>query len=302
MDVGRLLTAMITPFTDDNHVDLAGIARIVDHLIETGTTAIVACGTTGESPTLSHDEKLEVIKETVQATAGRVPVIAGTGSYDTRESILLSQEAQSLGADGLLLVSPYYNRPTQEGLEAHFTAIANAVDIPIMLYNVPGRTGVRIEIPTILRLAQLPNVFAVKEASGDMAHIVRLCANKPDDLAVFSGDDSFTLPVLSVGGSGVVSVAAHVVGPEMTAMMDAYFAGRLMEAAEWNGRLVPIYDALFQISSPIPVKGALGLLGLPAGSPRLPLHAAPAPVLERLRKELERLGKLDGTLLESAHA
>ncbi|GMA48923.1 4-hydroxy-tetrahydrodipicolinate synthase [Alicyclobacillus contaminans] len=292
MDFGRLVTAMATPFAADGSVDIAGLERLVNHLIDTGTTALVVCGTTGESPTLTHEEKLLLFEKTLEFAAGRVPVIAGTGGNNTAESIRLSKEAEQLGVHGLLLVAPYYNRPTQDGLYAHFAAVAEAVSLPIMIYNIPPRSAVNIEVPTLLRLAELPNVVSVKEASGDFTHILRLMANKPDDLLVYSGDDKFTLPMMALGAYGVVSVASHVVGPEMRNMMDAFVSGRMAEAQRWALGLLPIFEALFRVSSPAPLKAAMELLGLPSGGLRLPLVAAPQSVVDELRTELQRLGKL----------
>jgi 4-hydroxy-tetrahydrodipicolinate synthase len=292
MDLGRLVTAMITPFTEDDRLDETGIRRLIDHLLSTGTTGLVVCGTTGESPTLTHDEKLRLVDLTLRSVAGRVPVIMGTGSNDTRSSVALSREVARMGVQGLMVVAPYYNRPSQEGLLAHFEAVASAVDLPMMVYNVPSRTAVRIEVDTLLRLAEVPSVFAVKEATGDLGFITDLCAQKPDDLSVYSGDDKLALPTLAVGGIGVVSVASHVVGPEMTALMDAFFAGDVRTAAQWNGRLVPIFDALFRVSNPGPLKAAMKLMELPSGGVRLPLVEAPNRVIDELRTQLVRLRKL----------
>jgi 4-hydroxy-tetrahydrodipicolinate synthase len=292
MDFGRLLTAMATPFAADGSVDVAGLKRLVDHLIDTGTTALVVCGTTGESPTLTHDEKLLLFEKTLEFADGRVPVIAGTGGNNTAESIRLSKEAQSIGVQGLLLVAPYYNRPTQEGLYAHYAAVAEQVELPIIVYNIPPRSAVNIEVDTLLKLAQIPNIVAVKEASGDFSQVLRLCARKPDDLLVYSGDDKFTLPMMALGAYGVISVASHVVGTEMTSMMEAYLGGNVTEAKRWALRLLPIFEALFRTSNPAPLKAALQLLGLPAGGVRLPLVPAPEHVVLELRSELERLGKL----------
>lgn len=291
MDFGRLMTALATPFTEANEIDIAGLERLVTHCIDTGTTAIVACGTTGESPTLSHTEKLQVFRHALRAADGRVPVVAGTAGNDTASSIELSREAEQLGVDALLLVAPYYNRPTQDGLFAHFKAIADAVSIPVVLYNIPGRCGVNIDAETVLRLADVPNIVAVKEASGDFGQIARIAAEKPDDFLLYSGDDKFTLPMMSLGGYGVVSVAAHLVGREMTAMIDAFVSGNVRQAADWNGRLLPLFEALFRVSSPAPLKAALQLMGLPAGSVRLPLVPAPEAVVNALQGELVRLGK-----------
>lgn len=291
MEFGRLITAMVTPFDANGEIDDAALKRVINHLIATGTTAIVVSGTTGESPTLSHDEKLQLFERTMAYVDGRVPVIAGTGSNNTRDSIQLSKEAEALGVNGLLLVAPYYNRPTQEGLYAHFATIADALDLPIMLYNVPARTSVNMSPQTTLRLAEIPHVFAVKEASGDFSQITQLAAEKPDDFLLYSGDDKFTLPMMALGAYGVVSVASHVVGVEMTKMMDAFLDGDHVTAATWSGRLLPIFEGLFASSSPGPVKAALHAIGVPAGSVRLPLVPAPTQVVERLERELERLGK-----------
>jgi 4-hydroxy-tetrahydrodipicolinate synthase len=293
VDFGRLITAMATAFDDAGELDEIGIKGLVNHLIDNGTTSIVAAGTTGESPTLSHQEKLRLFEWTLEGADNRVPVIAGTGSNDTESSVKLSKEAEKLGVQGLLLVAPYYNRPSQEGLYAHFRSIADAVTIPVMLYNVPSRTGVNIDTDTILRLAELPNVVAVKEASGNMNQILRIAAEKPDELFLYSGDDKLTLPMMAVGAYGVVSVAAHLVGQEMVRMMDAFAEGDLRSAAMWQGRLLPIFEALFASSSPSPLKAALRHLGLSGGKLRLPLVEAPADVVDELLRQLTRLGKLE---------
>lgn len=295
MDYGRLVTAMATPFDASGEVDVSGVERLVEHLIATGTTAIVAAGTTGESPTLSREEKLRLFQTVMKAAAGRIPVIAGTGGNNTADAVAHSIEAEALGVDGLLLVAPYYNRPSQAGLIAHFTAIAEAVELPVMLYNVPGRTGVNIDVDTVLALATLPNVVAVKEASGNMSHILDLAARKPDDLLLYSGDDKFTLPMMALGAYGVVSVAAHLVGPEMTAMMNAYATGDVHSASAWSGRLLPIFEALFKVSSPAPLKAALEMLQIIEGGIRLPLVGAPESVVQEIERELMRLGKLPVT-------
>jgi 4-hydroxy-tetrahydrodipicolinate synthase len=291
MDFGRMLTAMATPFRPDGEIDDIALKQLVNHLIETGTTSILVCGTTGESPTLTHEEKLHLFEKTLDYADGRVPVMAGTGSNNTKSSIQLSKEAEKIGVDGLLLVAPYYNRPTQDGLVAHFASIADAVDLPIMLYNIPGRSGVNVGVSTIMELASVPNIFAVKEASGDLTQIMQIAALKPDDFFLYSGDDKFTLPLLSVGGYGVVSVASHVAGREILSMIDAYLAGDTQDAALWNARLLPVFEALFMVSSPAPLKAALHLLGLVNNSVRLPLVSAPENVIEKIRFELARLDK-----------
>jgi 4-hydroxy-tetrahydrodipicolinate synthase len=292
MDFGRMLTAMATPFGHDGEIDDFALERMVNHLIDTGTTSIVVCGTTGESPTLTHEEKLHLFEKIMKYVDGRVPVIAGTGSNNTKSSIQLSREAEKIGVHGLLLVAPYYNRPTQDGLIAHFKSIAEAVDLPIMLYNIPGRSGVNMSVPTIMELAGVPNIFAVKEASGDFAQIMQIAASKPDDFLLYSGDDKFTLPLLAVGGYGIVSVASHVVGREIRSMIDAHLAGDVQNAALWNARLLPVFESLFLVSSPAPLKAALHLLGLSENSVRLPLVSAPQAVVDKVKFELAKLGKL----------
>lgn len=292
MDFGSLITAMATPFTADGQLDVGGVKQLVDHLIATGTTAIVAAGTTGESPTLSHDEKLTLFQETLKAAAGRVPVIAGTGSNNTAETVKLSQEAEAIGVDGLLLVSPYYNKPSQEGMLRHFQAVARAVHLPIMLYNIPGRTAINLDVATVLELANEPNIVALKESSWNFQYVLDIAAQKPDDFDLYSGDDKLTLPIMSVGGRGVVSVASHVVGAEMAQMIAAFEQGDHQASADWNARLLPVFDALFATTSPSPLKAGLAALGLPAGSVRLPLVEAPESIASKLREELKRLGKL----------
>jgi 4-hydroxy-tetrahydrodipicolinate synthase len=291
MDFGCLLTAMVTPFDHDENLDVGAIKPLVDHLIDTGTTAIVACGTTGESPTLSHTEKMTLFEETLRAVDGRVPVIAGTGSNSTKDSIELSKEVGSLGVQGLLLVAPYYNRPTQEGMFGHFSAIAEKVDTPIMLYNVPGRTGVNLDVDTVMQLALIPHVVALKEASGNFTQIVRIAAEKPDDFLLYSGDDKFTLPMLSLGAAGVVSVASHVVGSEMRQMMDLFWQGETDEAALWSARLLPVFEGMFASANPAPVKAALSLVGVPVGGVRQPLLPASDSLESVLREILHRLDK-----------
>lgn len=293
MDFGRLVTAMVTPFDANGALDEDGVKVMVNHLIETGTTAIIASGTTGESPTLSHAEKLRLFELTREAAGGRVPVLAGTGTNDTRSSVELSKEAEQLGVQGLLLVAPYYNRPSQEGLYEHFKTIAESVNLPVMLYNVPGRTGVNIDTATVLRLAAVPNVVALKEASGNMNQILQIAARKPDDLLLYSGDDKLTIPMMALGAYGIVSVAAHIVGEEMAAMIEAFVSGDTKTAAMWAGRLLPVFESLFASSSPSPLKAALQQMGLPGGNVRLPLLAAPENVANAMTAELRRLGKID---------
>ncbi|WP_126426490.1 4-hydroxy-tetrahydrodipicolinate synthase [Brevibacillus marinus] len=268
---GRLVTAMVTPFDDSLQVDLERTEQLIDHLLATGTTALVVSGTTGESPTLSQQEKLTLLRHVVRYTNGRCPVIAGTGSNQTAGSIELTQEAEKAGADAIMLVSPYYNRPSQEGLYQHFKAVAESTSLPVMLYNVPGRTGVNMTAETTLRLAELPNVVCVKEASGNLSQMAKIIEHAPEGFELYSGDDALTLPVLAVGGVGVVSVASHVVGRQMTQMIDAFIAGDHGQAAALHRRLLPVFEGLFAYPSPGPVKAALHKLGVPVGGVRLPL-------------------------------
>lgn len=271
VDFGRLLTAMVTPFNDELEVDFDRVDKLVDHLIETGTETIVVAGTTGESPTLSREEKVALFKRVVERAAGKAKVIAGTGSNNTKDSIELSKEAAAAGVDGLMLVVPYYNKPSQEGLYQHFKAIAEATELPVMLYNIPGRSAINMEVETILRLAQIPNITSVKEASGDLSAASELVEKAPQGFKVYSGDDKLALPLMSVGGYGVVSVASHVIGNELRKMIDAFVAGNIEEAAALHRKNLPIFEGLFITANPVPVKYALNKRGVPVGSVRLPL-------------------------------
>ncbi|MFS0553109.1 4-hydroxy-tetrahydrodipicolinate synthase [Brevibacillus sp. 179-C9.3 HS] len=268
---GRLLTAMVTPFNDQLQIDYDKTERLIDHLIANGTTGIVVSGTTGESPTLSRTEKLDLFRHVVSYANGRCHVIAGTGSNDTAASIEFTQAAQSTGVDAVMLVAPYYSRPSQEGLYAHFKALADSTELPVMLYNVPGRTVVNMTAETTLRLAELPNVVCVKEASGNLSQMAKIIEHAPEGFELYSGDDGLTLPVLSIGGVGIVSVASHVVGRPMTEMIDAFFAGNHAEAARLHRKLLPVFEGLFAYPSPGPTKVALEKLGVQTGGVRLPL-------------------------------
>ncbi|MDQ0113134.1 4-hydroxy-tetrahydrodipicolinate synthase [Paenibacillus harenae] len=281
MDFGRLITAMVTPFDANGQIDWQTTARLIDYLIdEQQSASIVVCGTTGESPTLSDDEKLELFRFAVKHTAGRAKIIAGTGSNNTAHSVHLTKEAEACGVDGALIVAPYYNRPSQEGLYQHFKAVAEATALPIVLYNVEGRTGVNISTATTLRLAQIDNIVATKDcASTDQ--LTQIIAGAPEGFVVYSGDDSMTLPSLAVGAYGIVSVASHIVGAEMKQLIDAYLSGDVQEAARINGKLFPVFKGLFYCPHPVPnpvaVKYALGLKGIPVGGVRLPLDPVTEP-------------------------
>lgn len=272
-EFGRLLTAMATPFDSDGALDLARARTLATTLLRSGTDGLVVCGTTGEAPTLSHREKLALFEMAVEvAHAEGAHVIAGTTNYNTAESIELSREAERLGVDGILGTVPYYNNPPQEGLYQHFQALALAVDLPVLLYNVPSRTARNMEARTTLRLAsEVPNVIGIKEASGNFAQISDILQAAPHGFKVWSGNDSDTLPILALGGYGVVSVASHLVGPQIQAMLRAFLDGDHPRAAEINHALSPLVKALFATTSPIPLKYALGRVGLPIGDVRLPL-------------------------------
>jgi len=294
MEFGRLLTAMITPFRADESLDLDGAARIARHLVDTGSQGIVVSGTTGESPTLAHGEKLRLFETVRQAVGGRAAVIAGTGSYCTRASIELTREAEEIGVDGIMLVVPYYNNPPQEGLYRHFRAVAESTALPVMLYNIPARSPRNMEAATTLRLAEIPNIVAIKEASGKLEQVAEIIAGAPRSFRVYSGDDSATLPLMSLGAWGVVSVVAHVAGREIREMIEQFAAGETAAAAELHARLLPLFQACFCTTSPIPIKAALELLGLPAGPLRLPLIRADERVTATVRAAMQELGILGG--------
>jgi 4-hydroxy-tetrahydrodipicolinate synthase len=281
------IVALVTPFRDEQ-IDFEGLDELVEFQISKGTNGIVPCGTTGESATLSHDEHEAVIERVVRKVDGRIPVIAGTGSNSTREAIRLTRFAKDAGADGALLISPYYNKPTQEGLYRHFEAVAREVDIPIVLYNVPSRTGVNLLPETVTRLADIKNVIAIKEASGSIDQAVEIL--RGCDLTVLSGDDSLTLPLMAVGASGVISVAANLVPKEMVDMVDLMSEGDLQGARDIHMRLFPLFRVLFVETNPIPVKTAMALTGRIRPEFRLPLcEMAPANV-QKLERVLAELG------------
>lgn len=277
MDFGRLITAMVTPFNEQGGIHWEETARLIDYLIvNQKSETLVVSGTTGESPTLSDEEKVELFEFAVKHAAGRCKIIAGTGSNNTAHSIHLTQDAERAGVDGVLLVVPYYNKPSQEGMFRHFEAIANATKLPIMLYNVPGRTAASLSAATTLRLAQIPNIVATKECVS-LEQVAQIAAGAPEQFRVYSGDDAAGLPAIAVGAYGIVSVASHVVGAEMKQMIDAFFGGAPVQAAQMHQKLFPVFKGLFECPQPLPnpvaVKYALTLRGLNVGSVRLPLIA-----------------------------
>lgn len=284
------MVALVTPFRH-GRVDEPALKRLVEFHVEAGTKAVVPCGTTGESATLSHEEHQRVIELVIQASRGRIPVIAGTGSNNTKEAIRLTAYAKQAGADGALLISPYYNRPTQRGLYLHFKTIAEAVTIPLVPYNIAARTAVNIEPDTIAKLvADCPNIVAIKEASGNLEQMSRILQLTGGRIALLSGDDALTLPVLAIGGAGVISVVANLVPRDVVAMIEAFERGDTRQAIEWHHRLLPLVKALFIETNPIPVKTAMGLLSLIDPELRLPLCAMDGANLERLKAALKAYG------------
>jgi 4-hydroxy-tetrahydrodipicolinate synthase len=286
-----VLTALVTPFRD-GALDERALRGLVERQIAAGVDGLVPCGSTGESATLSHAEHRRVVEVVVAATRGRVPVLAGTGSNSTAEAVELTLHAREAGADGALLISPYYNKPTQDGIVAHYAEVAKAAALPLVVYNVPSRTASNILPETMARLADLEPVVGVKEASGDLHQISRVVARCPKSFRVLSGNDADTLPVLAVGGHGVISTAANVAPQEMVELVRAFAAGELVRARAIHLRLLPLVDALFSETNPIPVKAALALQGLVAEEIRLPLTPITEGNRERLRGVLEELGLL----------
>lgn len=285
MKFGQVLTAMVTPFDQQGKVDVNAVKNLVNHLIANGTDGLVVSGTTGESPTLSTEEKVELFKLVVETAAGRVPVIAGTGSNNTYASIALTRKAEEAGVDGIMLVVPYYNKPSQEGLYQHFKTIAESTALPVILYNIPGRTSVNMSVETIVRLSQIENIVAVKEASGNLEAMAEIISRTSDDFLLFSGDDALTIPVLSIGGAGVISVASHIIGNEMQEMINLFKSGDVRGAAAAHRRLLPLMKGLFAAPNPTPVKAVLNMSGIPVGGVRLPL----VPLTEEEEQALRRL-------------
>lgn len=284
---GRVLTAMVTPFGADGSVNYSVAEALAAHLAGHGSDGIVVCGTTGESPTLTWEEEFQLYKCVKQAVAGKARVIVGTGSNSTQEAIEATRKAETLGLDGSLQVVPYYNKPPQTGLYHHFRAIAEATpDLPLMLYNIPGRTGCSLSVETVAKLSALPNVVAIKEASGNLDYASQLRAETSPAFAIYSGDDSLTLPLMAVGGCGVVSVASHLVGDRLQAMVQAFEDGNLKLAQEVHMKLFPLFKALFLQTNPIPIKAALSLKGWDVGSVRPPLVPADDALKQALKQVL----------------
>jgi 4-hydroxy-tetrahydrodipicolinate synthase len=285
---GRLLTAMVTPFKDDLSIDWDGVEKLAAHLQSTGHDGIVVNGTTGEAPTTSDDEKIEIIKVVKRATGGKLKIVAGAGNNETSHSIEQAEMAAKAGADGLLVVTPYYNKPPQAGIEAHFRAMASSTDIPVMMYDIPGRTGVPIEPDTICRLAEHKNIVALKDAKGDVASTSWVI--KRSGIPVYSGDDILNLPLLSVGAVGFVSVCGHTVGSRLRAMLDHWLKGESSKALEIHQELLPVYTGTFRTQGAILTKAALKMMGLPGGKVRLPLVDATESQISQLREDLKQGG------------
>ena len=287
---GSVITAMATPFRDDYSLDLPGAQALARHLLDNGSDGLVVTGSTGEGATLAHREKVDLYRAVVEAAEGRGKVIAGTGTYDTAESIELSHEAEEGGVDGLLVVTPYYNKPPQRGLIAHFTKVADSTSLPVLLYNIPSRTATLIEADTLLRLAEVENIVGVKDATADFQSASRIIAESPPDFVVYSGDDWATFNFVTLGAEGVISVASHLVGDRMAEMIRLAKTGDLSGALKIHSSLLTLYRTLFITSNPIPLKAALEIVGRPAGPPRLPLVPATPDERTQIERALRDLG------------
>lgn len=287
-DFGLVITAMVTPFDDDLKINFNQAKKLACQLVNSGSDGLVVAGTTGESPVLSKEEKIELFTTIVEQVGGKAAVIAGTGSNSTADSIFLTQAAQKAGVDGVLLVAPYYNKPTQEGLYRHFKAIAESTDLPVMLYNIPGRTAINILPETVVRLSQISNIVAIKESSGSMDQVSELKRLLPEHFAIYSGDDSLTLPILSLGGKGVISVASHLVGAQIKEMINAYTSGNTALATKMHLDLMPVFKGMFITTNPAPVKAALNLKGMPVGGLRLPMAEVTESERESIKTLLEK--------------
>ncbi|MBU5267744.1 4-hydroxy-tetrahydrodipicolinate synthase [Virgibacillus proomii] len=291
MNFGRVLTAMVTPFDHNGNIDYDQTNVLIEHLLNNGTDGLVVAGTTGESPTLTAEEKISLFRHVVKTVDKRVPVIAGTGGNNTKTSIALTKEAERCDVDAIMLVTPYYNKPNQRSLYEHFKVIAKETRRPVMLYNIPGRSVVNITAETTIALSKIDNIVSIKEASGDLDQIAEIIERTDDDFSVYSGDDSMTLPVLSIGGTGVVSVASHIVGNEMKQMVKLFYEGKTQQAAQFHRKLLPVMKGLFKAPSPSPVKAALQIKGMDVGGLRLPLLDLTPEERDELTAIIENIGK-----------
>tara|TARA_B100001971_G_C18213512_1_gene552306 strand:- start:441 stop:1331 length:891 start_codon:yes stop_codon:yes gene_type:complete len=286
-NLGRLITAMVTPFNKDGAVNYEQSKRLALALLNSGSDGLVVVGTTGESPTLLREEELKLFSEVKSAVGKRGAVIAGTGSNSTAEAIEATRAAEKVGVDACLLVVPYYNKPTQEGLYRHFKTIADSTGLPCILYNVPSRTITSLSAETVIRLSQIDNIIGVKEASGNLSEIAKIINNTRDGFIVWSGNDSDTLPIVTMGGYGVISVASHLVGNQIREMIDSFASGKTAQAAEIHRHLLPLFDTLFVVSNPIPLKYALNYLDFKVGSPRPPLYEPDEKIAAQIRDTLK---------------
>ncbi len=288
---GNVLTAMVTPFKKDLSIDYAMAEKLAVHLANNGSDGLVLHGTTGESPTLTHEEEYELYKVVKKALKGTsCKVVAGTGSNSTATSIKSTKEAEKIGLDGAMLVAPYYNKPPQEGFYQHFKTVADNTSLPIIVYNIPGRSAKNIETETIARLAEVKNIVAVKEASGDLKQVEAVRKATPKEFLIYSGDDNLTLPILERGGVGVISVASHLAGNQIKQMVNLFLEGKKKEAKAIQDKLMPLFEAIFITTNPIPVKAALEMIGFPVGGLRLPLIEATKKEKEAVREVLKNLG------------
>lgn len=292
MVFGRVLTAMVTPFDKNLEVDFEKAQELAQYLIANGNDGVVVAGTTGESPTLSKTEKINLFKAIKEAVGSKGQVIAGTGSNSTKDSIELTKAAEEIGVDGVMLVVPYYNKPPQAALYQHFATIAETTNLPILLYNVPGRTATNMLPDTVFKLSQIPNIVAIKEASGEMDQVSAIKSLVSDEFLIFSGDDSLTLPILSLGGHGIISVAGHIVGKEIKEMIDYYLDGNVEKAQKLHQRLFPVFKTMFITTNPIPVKTAVNLVGLQAGELRQPMISTTEEQKLKIIDVLKSVGKL----------
>jgi 4-hydroxy-tetrahydrodipicolinate synthase len=290
MSLGSLFTAMVTPFNDDFTINYSEAQRLARYLVENGSDGVVVSGTTGEAPTLSKEEKVSLFKAVKEAVGEKGKVIAGTGSYSTEDTLKLTKEAERVGVDAVLVVVPYYNKPPQKGLFAHFKKVAESTSLPVILYNVPSRTAVNLDAETTVNLSRVNNIMGIKEASGNLAQVAYIISHAESGFFVYSGDDSFTFPLLSLGGDGVISVASHLVGREMKEMIEKVKRGEVEEARKIHLRLLPLFKKLFLTTNPIMIKKAMQLVGFKVGAPRLPLIEASEKETEALKETLRSLG------------
>ena len=292
MSMPRLFTAMVTPFDDDFQVNYSKAAEVAEYLFENGSDGLIVSGTTGESPVLTAEEQMKLFSTVKKAVGSKVKVWGGTGGNDTAHVVALSKEAEKTGVDGLLVVAPYYNKPNPEGLYQHYKTVAEAVSLPIMVYNIPSRTSINILPDTMARITAIDNITAIKESCGDLDQISILKNTIQDDIYLYSGDDYLALPMMAVGAYGVVSVASHIIGKEIRAMLQAYLSGQVNEAQQYHAKLYSMFKGLFVTSSPIPVKAAMNLMGMKVGNLRLPLVAADKAVTEYLSALLKQYNRL----------